>query len=136
MVADSALQWNWNSIGCVISAHVNCEGNIQTCPSPAVHSGSFIDKPALKKASGLYGLYEIGESIVYACQKGYALHKGSLSSKCLPNGTWSQNTPVCKYHDCKSPEEKGNRFDRKHLCQTSTIKYMLLFLTASNAQRS
>ena len=26
VVADSALQWQWNSIRCVISAHVVCEG--------------------------------------------------------------------------------------------------------------
>ena len=41
-VADSALQWNWNSIRCVISAFAICESEIVQCPSPGVNPGSFI----------------------------------------------------------------------------------------------
>ena len=41
-VADSALQWNWNSIRCVISAFAVCESELVQCPSPDVNPGSFI----------------------------------------------------------------------------------------------
>ena len=42
VVADSALQWQWNSVRCVISAHVVCERSLQRCPSPDVNAGSYI----------------------------------------------------------------------------------------------
>ena len=44
VVTDSALQWQWNSIRCVISAHVVCESNIKQCPSPDVHAGFLLQK--------------------------------------------------------------------------------------------
>ena len=42
VVADSALQWQWNSVRCVISAHVVCERSLQRCPSPDINAGSYI----------------------------------------------------------------------------------------------
>ena len=42
VVADSALHWNWNSVRCVISAHVVCQKYLQKCPSPDVNAGSYI----------------------------------------------------------------------------------------------
>ena len=42
VVADSALHWNWNSVRCVISAHVVCQKHLQRCPSPDVNAGSYI----------------------------------------------------------------------------------------------
>ena len=42
-VADSALQWQWNSVRCVISAHLVCEALVLKCASPEVNSGSYIE---------------------------------------------------------------------------------------------
>ena len=42
VVADSALQWQWNSIRCVISAFAVCQSPVGFCPSPDLTAGSFV----------------------------------------------------------------------------------------------
>ena len=97
VAADSALQWRWNSMRCVISAHVVCEAMIARCPSPEVKAGAYI---ALGAASEGHH-YNVGQVIEYACQEGYAPTLAKLKSRCLKNGTWSGGTPDCTFHDCK-----------------------------------
>ena len=103
VAADSALKWQWNAIRCIISADVNCEGNIQNCHSPTVHPGSYIKKQGMSKARK-YGLYKVGEEIQYECQQGFAMHRnGSENRTCSKNGTWTGNAPLCTFYDCKLP---------------------------------
>ena len=47
VVADSALQWQWNSLRCVISAFAVCESQMEFCPSPDSNPGSFISSSKL-----------------------------------------------------------------------------------------
>lgn len=49
VVADSALQWQWNSLRCVISAFAVCESQMEFCPSPDSNPGSFISSSKFKK---------------------------------------------------------------------------------------
>jgi len=35
-------QWKWNSLRCVVSANVICEGSLKRCPSPDVKAGSMV----------------------------------------------------------------------------------------------
>ena len=51
VVADSALQWGWNSIRCIISARVICEADMKKCPSPEVLEGSYIKSGKTSKKS-------------------------------------------------------------------------------------
>ena len=111
VVADSALQWQWNSIRCVISAHVVCEGNIQQCPSPDVNSGSFI-KWGISK-----DMFNVGTTVHYSCQEGFVLH-GVSKRTCLINGSWSEKAPTCQYYDCSDQIELGKVTRGKSLLES------------------
>ncbi len=111
VAADSALQWRWNSMRCVISAHVVCEAMIARCPSPEVKAGAYI---ALGAASEGHH-YNVGQVIEYACQEGYAPTLAKPESRCLKNGTWSGGgTPDCTFHDCKDDIFLGMFFFISH----------------------
>lgn len=61
-----------------------------TCPEPAVLPWSGV------RLLGATGHYLVGDSVQFECRP---LHEliGKQIATCLPNGTWSQAPPSCKY---------------------------------------
>jgi cysteine-rich repeat protein len=57
-----------------------------------------------------YGVSEgnsCGNSTVFACKENYQL-VGAKRRECLPNGTWSNEQPICKVIDCGNPGNVPN----------------------------
>ena len=65
VVTDSALQWKWNSIRCVISAHVVCQSPVKKCPNPDVNPGSYLK---LNKS----------DKVEYECHEAFAMEGNSF----------------------------------------------------------
>ncbi|KAK7078998.1 C-type lectin (CTL) or carbohydrate-recognition domain (CRD) [Halocaridina rubra] len=46
--------------------------------------------------------YRVGSVITYRCERGYVV-EGKTMRQCLPNGSWNNEPPSCKYVDCGQP---------------------------------
>lgn len=106
-VIDSGLGWKLNSVRCVISAAVVCQGLPNACRSPQLASGQSIagmnsliipvlDSNTVLLFSGLKETYKAGDEVIYTCHRS----DGSVLTvkhprTCQPDGSWSGGLPDC-----------------------------------------
>ena len=59
-----------------------------------------VNDPTNGNASIEHRVRGVGDIVEYTCSSGYDL-VGSSSRTCLPDGTWTENTPQCSCIRCK-----------------------------------
>ncbi|XP_028924309.1 C4b-binding protein beta chain isoform X2 [Ornithorhynchus anatinus] len=85
------------------------------CPNPLVANG--------QRSPPEQGPVAEQETVSFTCDDGYVL-KGSGSSQCLENHTWSPPLPTCRTTNCPSPKKPAHgQFTANDLTSGSTVTY-------------
>ncbi|XP_038605315.1 C4b-binding protein beta chain isoform X2 [Tachyglossus aculeatus] len=85
------------------------------CPNPLVANG--------RRSPPEKGPVAERDTVFFTCDDGYVL-KGSGSSQCLENHTWSPPLPTCRTTNCPSPKKPAHgHFTASDLTSGSTVTY-------------